>query len=154
MSRRMRQYPESLALTPRVSFMLSPPFRWPPALRRAEPNIQKHFEVAPFWHLFRSKSLPNFQKCVLQISTSILYQCWANFIEIYTHLGPQNQPKINKKSSAGQKTSKIEKPTKTTVFTMVFEGLGLKIPLKNPPHCLAVPGVSDQSALLTYPEGI
>ena len=30
-------------LNPRVSFMLSPPFRWTPALRRAEPNFWKYF---------------------------------------------------------------------------------------------------------------
>ena len=49
-----------------------------------------------------------------------------NVIQILTHFEGQNQPQITQESGSGQKVSKIEQPSKTTVFTRVFEGLGLK----------------------------
>ena len=44
----MRNREKNSLLNPRVSFMLSPPFRWPPALRRAEPNLKKTSRLRSF----------------------------------------------------------------------------------------------------------
>ena len=46
--------------------------------------------------------------------------------------GPPNRPKINQKSPSWPKNSKTGKPSKTTVFTSVFEGTALQNLLKNP----------------------
>ena len=66
-------------LNPRVSFMLSPPFRWTPALRRPEQNFWKLFDSVAF---LAPKS-PKISKHLKNWTFEFQLKFW---IDVWTHL--------------------------------------------------------------------
>ena len=98
-------------LNPRGSFMLSPPFRWTPAFRRAESNFQKTFRpcsvsakkfknifgFAPNFDFWRPKSakISKIRPSKFDLNLgSIFRQIYSNLVSFWSSKSVKNRFKI------------------------------------------------------------